>query len=444
KARDIAYESAVRGGVGFYRVTTDYANQDDFDLDIFVKPIRNFSGAYCDPSATELDRRDSLYWFVPESMHEDVFERRFPRADMVSFYDDAECSGWREAGRIVVAEYWYKVPEKQEIWSLSTGEVVKPKEAGITVEMLAAQQITVTRKRTIDGHKVMSCLTNGHEFLTDPVEFPCKFIPIIPVFGNIDCIDGEDRISGAVAHGKDSQRLHDLHRTAIVESIAKAPKAPYVAKKKWINGYEHMWNAANSEDYPVLFVADDAEEIPVRSKQAEVPVALMQAASMDNEDMKASNGQNDASLGARSNETSGIAIQRRQQQGNTASYNYLDNLTHAIQFEAEIVGDMIPRVIDTPRVVRTLGQDGGEKWVQLYKQVKNEFGQTVTLNDISKGKYDYTVTTGPSYATQRMEMAEMFAGMVGQVGGAMPELSALLAYMAVKNTDTQDDEFQAA
>lgn len=443
-ARDIAYESAVRGGIGFYRVTTDYANQDDFDLDIVVRPIRNFSGAYCDPAATELDRRDSLYWFVPESMHKDTFERRFPKADATSFYDDMECSAWRDADRIVVAEYWYKEADKYEIWSLSSGEVVKPKEQGLTEESLAAQGIKVTRRRAIEGHKVMSCLTNGHEFLTEPTEFPCKFIPIIPVFGNIDCIDGEDYISGAVAFGKDSQRLHNLHKTAIVESIAKAPKAPFIAKPKWIKGFEHMWKGANSEDYPVLYINDEAEETPQRSKQAEVPVALMQAAAMDNEDMKASNGQNDASLGARSNETSGIAIQRRQQQGNTASYNYLDRLNHAIQFEAEIIGDMIPRVIDTPRVVRTLGQDGGEKWVELYKQVKDEFGRDVTLNDISKGKYDYTVKTGPSYATQRMEMAEMFAAMVGQVGGAMPELSALLAYMAVKNTDTQDDEFQAA
>jgi hypothetical protein len=188
-------------------------------------------------------------------------------------------------------------------------------------------------------------------------------------------------------------------------------------------------------------VNDTATEMPQRSKQAEVPAALIQLAGMDNDDMKAATGQYDASLGARSNETSGIAIGQRKQQGATATYNYIDNLKYASQYTYEILIDMIPKVYDTPRVVRVLGADGGEKWKQLYQQVTDPItGETVTLNDIGKGKYDVTVTVGPSFATQRMEAVENYANMAGQIGSAFPPLAAILAYQVVKNTDLPGSE----
>jgi hypothetical protein len=217
--------------------------------------------------------------------------------------------------------------------------------------------------------------------------------------------------------------------------VAKSPKAPFIAKPKWIKGFEAMWKRANSEDYPVLYVNDNAEEMPQRARQAEVPVALIQMANMDSEDIKAGTGIFDPNA-PQSQEKSGIAIQRRAAQSSTATFNYIDNLARAIRFEYEILIDMIPRVYDTQRVVRTLGQDGGEKWVTLYQQVQDpDTGQTITLNDISKGKYDVTVTVGPSYATQRMEVAQALGSMIGQIGPAFPPLGALMGYGFVKAQD---------
>lgn len=434
-ARDIAFENAVRGGVGFYRVTTDFSSQDDFDLDVIVRPIRNACGAYCDPSAVEIDRRDALFWFVPESMPEREFERKFPNASLGDFYDDIDCQAWRDAGKVMVCEYWYKEPYKKRLLLLQSGEVVEDSEAARTSGAI------VVREREVDCHKVYSVLTNGHEFLTEPTEFPCKHIPIIPVFGNIDCIDGEDEISGAVRFAKDAQRLHNVHRTAMIESVAKAPKAPFIGKRKWFGRYWEMWSKANAEDYPALPIEDDADGIPQRSAQAEVPVALIQMAQIDNEDMKAATGVPDAAMGMRSNESSGAAQRERKMQSATATFNYMDNLIRAMKYEAEIKLEMIPRVYDTPRVVRTLGPDGGEKWTQLYRQVIDpETRQPITLNDISKGKYDAVIDIGPSYATQRMEAAEMYANMAGQLGSAMPPLTAFLAYMVAKNTDAPEME----
>src|SRR5690606_29311985 len=188
--------------------------------------------------------------------------------------------------------------------------------------------------------------------------------------------------------GKDQQRLHNLHRTAMIETVAKAPKAPYVLKPKWIEGFQPMWNRANADDMPYLLVNDETPDnvMPQRTQPAQIPAALIQLAGMDNDDMKAATGQFDASLGARSNETSGKAINLRRAQGANSTFNYLDYVVEGIRFTYEILVDMIPRVFDTARVVRVLGADGGEKWKQLYQEVVDpQTGEKVVLNDISKG-----------------------------------------------------------
>lgn len=454
-AYDAAYEKAVKGGFGAWRICTDYVNDDDFDQDIRIKSIRNPFAVKFDPAALEVDRRDANYAFVEELISVDEFERRFPDASVADFEDDRGCGDWREAGLVRIAEYFYKQPMKRELLALSDGRVVFlddiAEKAGLdgpsAKDFLESAGIRIVKSRLVESHKVMMRMTNGHEWLTEPHEFPSKFIPIIPVWGNIENIDGVDYWSGLVRFAKDQQRLHNVHRTALVEAVAKAPKAPYIVDPSWIEGYERMWQQANSEDYPYLLanLSKAGGAIPQRTQQAEVPAALIQLSGMDTDDMKAATGQFDASLGARSNETSGVAINARKLQGATATFNYVDNLAYAIRYTYEILVDMIPRVYDTPRVVRILGNDGGEKWKQLYQQVEDEHGNPVIINDISKGKYDVIVTVGPSYATQRMEAADAFAQLAGQIGGSAPMIGPLLAYAVIHNQDIPGmDEIDAA
>ncbi len=440
-AYDIAYEQSVRGGLGFWRITTDYASQDDFELDIRIKMVRDFSSVRLDPAAVEPDRRDANFAFVEDSMSQAEFERRFPDADVNGYMGSEDCDKFREAGRVKVLEYWWKQPVKRDLVRLNDGRSLFVDEIPGGEESLAMQGLAIVQRRSVDGHKVMTALTNGYEFLTDPVEFPSKFIPIVPCWGFLDMVDGEEYFAGVVRFNRDSQRLHNVHKTAAIEAVAKAPKAPFLTKLSWIKGFEKFWKSANSEDYPYLPIAEDADGMPQRAQQAELPAALLQLAALDNEDMRSQTGQYAANLGAPSNESSGRAIGLRRAQGATATYNFIDGLAQAIRFTYEILVDMIPRVYDTPRVVRVLGDDGGAKWKQLYQEVTDpETGQLVVLNDISRGKYDVTVTVGPSYATQRMEAVDAFTQLAAQIGAAAPGLAPLLAYQVVKNLDMPGSE----
>lgn len=439
QAHDIAFESAVKGGMGVWRICTDYADIDSFDQCIYIEPVRNFRSVKFDPAAEKIDRSDALYAFVEERMPESEFERQYPEADLKNFEgSDNRAKDWRDDGKIRIAEYWYKKPVKRMLQALSTGQVVWEDETD--QDALQAAGIQVTKERDVDTHKVYSRLTNGAEWLTDEQEFPSQYIPLIPVWGQIENIDGEDYWQGMARANKDMQRLHNVHRTAVVEAVAKAPKAPFITKLKWIKGLEGFWKKANSEDYPYLPVNDDADGIPQRAAQAEVPTALIQLGQMDSDDIKASTGIFDPNA-QQSQERSGVAIQRRANQSSVSTFNYIDNLSYAIRHEYEILIDMIPRVYDTPRVVRIIGQDGAEKWKQLYQTVVDpDTGQSQIVNDLSKGKYDVTVTVDASYATQRMEAVTAFSQLVGQVGPSFPPLGELLAYEVIKNLDLSGSE----
>ena len=63
----------------------------------------------------------------------------------------------------------------------------------------------------------------------------------------------------------------------------------------------------------------------------QINAAVLNESNINAQDMKDVTGLHDASLGARSNETSGKAINARQREGDIATYVYPDNLTAAIR-----------------------------------------------------------------------------------------------------------------
>ena len=134
----------------------------------------------------------------------------------------------------------------------------------------------------------------------------------------------------------------------------------------------------------------------------------------------------DAAVGNRSNETSGRAILARAREGDTATYEWIDNLAVAIEHTGYILLDLIPKIYDTPRIVRILGEDSSVKEVPINQVFQSESGE-ILAHDMTTGKYDLTITVGPSFATQKMEAAASMIDFVRAVPGAAEVSSDLLA-----------------
>lgn len=421
-AADTAFLFAVGGGFGCWRV--DYAWEEDggFDLVISKREIPNPYAVVFDPAAQRKDRRDARYAFVDQAYARGTFMEKWPDAKVVSVKDCTELTAdWWQDDEVVVSEYWYKVMEEGEIVLMTDGRVLDVDEKfQSVVEELAKQGIVEQKRRKVEYTCVYQCIVSGAEILEGPTKWAGRFIPLVPVWGEIIRINARhgnqtgmrDHFFGAVRFGRDPQKMYNYERSTFIEVLADQPYSPFMADSASIAGHEDQWQNMRTRRPPALFynsVNENGDPLAAPSRQAPpaFPAALAQAAAISSEDLKAATGIYDASLGARSNETSGKAIIARQREGDVANFDYIDNLAYAKKYDYEITNDLISNVYTTERQLRIIGPDGAEKVVEVNKPVFDEqTGEWVTLNDMTQGRFDITVTVGPSYSTQRMEAAE--------------------------------------
>jgi hypothetical protein len=249
-----------------------------------------------------------------------------------------------------------------------------------------------------------------------------------------------------VRNAKDAQRMYNYWTSQEAEMLALAPKAPFIGYGGQFEGYEHQWKTANVTNWPYLEVNPDATDgqgavlpLPQRAAPPLPQTGLIQAKLGAADDIKATTGQYDPSLGATSNERSGKAIMARQQQTDTGTYHFVDNLARAVRYVTRQIVDLIPKIYDTQRIARIIGLDGETSMAKIdpsqpqpVKKVVDEQGVVIEkIYNPSVGKYDVVVTTGPSYMTKRQEAMDAMS----QILQGNPALWQVAGDLFVKNMD---------
>lgn len=445
---DIAYDSsiefAVRAGFGYIRVVTDYADEDSFDVDAFIKTVRNPFSTYLDKDAQELDGSDARYGFFFDDMPRESFEAEHPGADACSFDTSATATHntWIKEDTVRVCEYFRVEHDEKNHVQIETGEVfseedywAKFKDAEVRPE--------IKNSRMIKRRKVMWYKLTANEIL-DRREFPSRFIPIVPVYGHIIDVAGERRITGLIHNAIDGQRMYNYSVSAYVERVALMPKAPFVAAEGQLEGHESEWAQANTANIPVLqykVVDLDGNPLPAPQRQpaADVPTGWLQAMQATEHDIQAALGMYNAAVGAPSNEKSGRAIMARQREADNATFHFIDNLSRAIRHVGRILVDMIPRIYDTQRIVRIIGEDGSVESAEFDPDLsapmierKDAAGNVINkVYNPTLGKYDVTITVGPAYTTKRQEAADFMS----QIAQSNPQLMPLIGDLMFKAMD---------
>jgi hypothetical protein len=428
---DQAAEYQVGGGMGAWRIVTEYADDEAFEQTISIKPIRNPFCLYADPASQDLLKRDAMDWIVTDKISKEAFEKRWPKAEVASFeeseFDDDD--DWEEEDKVRICEYWWKEPTQRTLCLLSNGATVDAdSEDGRNYE---AAGLTKVRERVVNTHKIMMCIVGGTDKLLEPpTEWAGSEFPFVLIYGESVVIDGKTSWFGLTRFGKDAQRSYNYSRTNAIESVALAPQAKWWATAEQAAGLTNQWAEAHKVNLPFMLYNPDAKSPgpPQRMGSADVPMALVQEMQMASEDIKAVTGIYDASLGASGNETSGRAINARQRQGEIATFNYMDNMAKGIRRTWEILIDLIPKVYDTERSVRILGHDGAEDY-QKVNAIDPATGNAI--NDLRAGKYDVTVSVGPSFATLRQEAAEVY----GEMARTDPMMMQIAGDLIHKSTD---------
>jgi len=447
-AYDTACENQVAYGEGYIRILTEYCDEGSFDQDIKIARVRNSFSVYMDPLIQDPTGADAKWCFITEDITREEYEYLYPNAAPISTLQtlgvgDQQISQWIGEYTVKIAEYFYIDCKKKKL-NLYPDNVTAY-EGSFEDKQLKAVYGRPLRSRESEMKKIMWVKTNGYEVLEER-EWAGKWIPVVRVVGNEFEVEGRLYVSGLVRNAKDAQRMYNYWVSQEAEMLALAPKAPFIGYGGQFEGYEMQWKTANTNNWPYLEVNPDVTDgqgqtlpLPQRAQPPMASSGLLQAKAGSSEDIKSATGQYNASLGMGSNERSGKAILARQRESDTGTYHYVDNLARAVRHVTRQLVDLIPKIYDTQRIARIIGEDGETSMVKLdpnqpepVKKIVDNQGIVIEkIYNPGVGKYDVVVTTGPGYATKRQEALEAMA----QLLQGNPQLWQVAGDLFVKNMD---------
>lgn len=450
-AYDWATTTQVQGGIGYWRVVTDYVDDGSFDQEIFIRRIKDPMCVYLDPDIREVDGSDARFAFIFDDLSREEFNAAYPEYKDMATKDPLGNAGlvtsWLEKDHVRVAEYYRLTPKKDQLVKMvdpNGGQEIILRRSKIDKEIFKMiADDPQTKYRDIVENKVEHFLIVGDK-VAEKHEWAGKYIPVVRVIGEETIIEGELDRKGHTRAMKDPQRIYNYWSSSAVEMVALQSKTPYVGAMESFENLETYWDSANTVNHAWLpyNAYDDKGQLLPAPKRQEAPMmasAYLQGMQVSSEEIRAVSGQYQSEMGMPSNEKSGVAIQQRQRQGDNATYHYIDNLALGIRFTGKILIDLIPKIYDTPRIIKIMAEDGVEnevtidpKATEAYLEKQKETKDKIeSIFNPNVGKYDVEADVGPAYATRRQEAFNAFT----EIMRASPDLMKVAGDLMFKAAD---------
>lgn len=483
---DYACKMITSCAYGAWRILTRYTEDNPFLQEIYMERLPNPHAAYLDPDSKSEVYADAKYGFILEKWRREDFEKEWPDADLPSeelkIGKGMSNELWYDKETVIVADYYVREEVKRTMCLMADGEVLPQDEADAKVKewndiaaaILQADPLAppppdkpeIKKSRAVSSHKIKyyTICANGclNEHDEDGEPFPGKYIPIIVVRGDDVNVEGKTYVESLIRDAKDPQKLHNYWVTAAAERVALEPKAPWLMSEEQIEGYEEDYAKANTDNVPVLlYNFKENQPQPQRQGPGQAPAALFTEIENSRRSIQETIGMFNADIGEQGREISGKALLQRQKPGDAGTFVFIDNLNRAIAHSGRVICSMIPEVYDSERDVRLRNFDDTETFAPVngtvgdaikkmkldparYAGMEKTYieklaktkGRSAILHDLSRGKYNVVIKSGPSYATRRQESADQLFKLYS----ADPNRLGLALDLIVKNLDILDAE----
>lgn len=432
---DNAFQSAVVGGRGAWRICSEYADDKGFNQKLVIKPINDMLTVWADLNYQQPDGADRNFIFVTERFSKDEFLRKWPDAEDVS-WDTLDACWSGAADSIIVADYYRRTCKYRTLVQMSDGAV------GFKDEMPTPPAgVTEVQNREVEDYTVEWFTLAGGKKILERYDWPGPIIPVVIIPGEDMILDGKRVYQGLTRHARDAQSMLNFGMTQQAIHLSLTPKAPWVIAEGQVEGYEALWRDANQKNYSYLpykptTIGETAVPPPQRTAPSLPDAGWQQWCQTMIAMIKSTIGMYEQSLGQKGNETSGKAITAREKQGDTATFNFVDNLSRGIAMTGRIFQYAFPVYYDTQQMVQVINPDDTRKMVMINQSAPNPDNpaQAIKHNDITVGKYAVTCEAGPSYATKRQETSESLMQLVQ----AFPPAAQVAGDLIVKSLDVAD------
>lgn len=432
-AVDAAAENAVYGGLGFIRIGADYVDSRSFQQEPMYIAVHNSEAVLIDPLSRSLDGSDMNRCIVAEWVDKEAAEKEHGDGAVADFEWDNQSQWHNDTDKTVcIVEYFYKDEVPATLYLLADGSTAYDD------ELDAEQKKSVVKERKTTKTVIKWAKASGCKIL-EKGEFPGKYIPIVPVYGEVTWIENKRHVFSLVHFAKDAQRLFNYWKSAEATILSKNQEDILVADGESIADYTEEWR--NPDKHKILRVTSvnangQQLQMPTRISPTGAPIGIMNAAMGAQQLVTDIFNMHAPIMGAQGNETSGIAIQKRQQQSETAQFHFQDNVNKSTRQCAKILLGLYPAYYDVPIVRRIIGSDGETSMVKLNTppdpENQSELSKAIdgVLNNLSIGRYDVRMDTGPSYNTQR---DQNFQAMM-QLMQFNPELFGIIGDILIKDS----------
>jgi hypothetical protein len=453
EAYDNAFEEAVGGGFGAWRLRTVYEDEEDEDNEyqrIRMEPIFDAdSSVFFDLNSKRQDKSDAKFCFVVTSMTRDSYKEEWgdDPTDWPKIIHQYEFD-WSTPDVVFIAEY-YKVEEVNEtirIFRAIDGteeryrkiDFDKDENLEETLNAIGSREV---RQRKIKRKRVHKYIMSGGKVLEDAGYIAGNCIPIVPVYGKRWFVDNIERCMGHVRLAKDAQRLKNMQLSKLGEISALSSVEKPILTPEQVTGHQLMWADDNLRNYPYLLVnpitAPDGSQTvsgPVAyTRSAQIPpamAALLQITEQDMQDILGSSQQADKMV----SNISGKAVEMIQTRIDMQTYIYMSNFAKGMKRCGEIWLSMAKDIyVEEGRRMKVIGRTEDVETVELMQPMVSETGEVVMQNDLSGAKFDVIVDVGPSSSSKRASTVRALTGMMAITDDA--QTKQVLQAMAMMNME---------
>ena len=454
EAYDNAFEEAVGGGFGAWRLRTAYEDDEDPEDErqrIRIEPIFDAdSSVFFDLQAKRQDKADAKKCFVLTAMTPDAYEDEYGD-DPASWPKEIHQYefDWASPNIVFVAEY-YRVEETNEqvqVWQSLDGEESRYTDKDFEDDDALEEKLFAIGSKLVRTKKIKKCrvhkyILSGGKVLEDCGYIAGSCIPIVPVYGKRWFIDNVERCMGHVRLAKDTQRLKNMQLSKLGEISALSSVEKPILTPEQIAGHQVMWAEDNVKNYPYLLInpitdlnGNQAISGPVAyTKAPMIPPAMAALLQITDQDMQSLLGNQEAGEQMQPN-ISGKAVELIQNKLDMQTFIYMSNMAKAVKRSGEIWLSMAKDVLVEPnRKMKGIGVQGEISTVELMKPMVNkETGEIETENDLSNAKFDVDVQVGPSSSSKRAATVRALTGMMAITQD--PETTQVLQAMAMMNME---------
>ncbi|MRN67976.1 hypothetical protein [Brucella sp. 10RB9213] len=448
-ARSRAFEDAVRVGIGWM--------EDGFDADSDGEPLytryENWRNILHDSAAIDPDLSDARYIFRMKWFDLDIISAIFPErigvlrnaaqlspgvngldelSDEITDQHEIELDhaktasvassniGTYERQRVRVIEAWVRVPTTTEKLrgGVFSGEIYDPFSPAHK-EAVASGDSEIVKRPTMRMH--VAIFTTAGMLYFGPSPYRHNQFPLTPIWGYRR---GRNNLPYGII-----RRLKDIQ----VDVNKRASKALHILSTNKVvidegavKDIDAFAEEVSRPDSILVVKAGSRVDLNAERELAQGHLELM---SRSIGMIQQASGVTDEVLGRTTNAVSGIAIQRRQEQGSLATAKFFDNLMFAEQVRGEKVLANIEQFMSEKKSFRITNTRGTPQYVDI--------NDGLPENDIIRTKADYVISDQTWNATLRQAN---FQSLMELAQKLPPNVTIALLDLIVETSDMPNVE----